>query len=83
VRGAQGEVERACFMMISLVRSRFGPAAQEVSRRPLHVDGDIAANSPARLLKALQKCSETVLPLRIVGGQMHQYADTPLSRYRT
>src|SRR5262249_12406489 len=46
-----------------------------LTRRPSHVDIDVAADCPARLLQTLQKCGDAALPLRIVRGQVHEHAD--------
>src|SRR6516225_3123205 len=48
-----------------------------LTRRPSHVDVDVAADCPARLLQTLQKCGEAALPLRIVRGQVHEHPDAP------
>src|SRR5262245_32310370 len=50
-----------------------------LTRGPSHVDVDIAADGPARLLQSLQKRSDAPLPFRIIRGQVHQHADAPHS----
>src|SRR5262245_36505880 len=48
-----------------------------VGGTPAKVDLNIAANGPARFLEALQERRETHLPFRIIGGEVHEYADVP------
>src|SRR5262249_5506510 len=56
---------------------RVSAKAIGLTRRPSHVDIDVAADCPARLLQTLQKCGDAALPLRIVRGQVHEHADAP------
>jgi hypothetical protein len=48
-----------------------------LTRGPSHVDVDIAADCPARLLQTLQKRGDAALALRIIRGQVHEHADAP------
>ncbi|HZR75994.1 hypothetical protein [Bradyrhizobium sp.] len=47
----------------------------DVRGGPSYIDGQVAADSPARLLQALKKCGEAALAFRVVRSQVHQHAN--------
>src|SRR5262249_46301051 len=56
---------------------RMGAKPVGIARAPAGLDLHVAADGPARLLQALQKCPVARLSERIVGGKVNEHADAP------